>query len=127
MTKSNNHEMIEKLRHILGGKEVNYQPDGDPGCFRLRIDEYFNDNLYIDLFVDDTPYSNITVNLDWRLPWYEFYVDANNFPDAIDLLFDNNIARWSGVITKSGFCHYPLFKLEEDIIKEVERLKEEEK
>ena len=119
LTKSNNIEMIEKFRQLYEGKKIDLD-ESDSGKYKLHITEYSNGNLYLGLFENDEPYANITKNFPGRIPWYEFYVDVNNFPEAIDMLFENNIARYTGKMMQSGFCHYPLFALVPEIIKEVE-------
>lgn len=79
------------------------------------------DNLVLTLFdPEEGPFSNITVNIE-PLPVDEFAVDINNFPGAIDILHYNNIAHPTEKVLRSGFCIYPVWKLNEEVLKEYDK------
>ena len=76
------------------------------------------DNLVLTLFdPEEGPFSNITVNIE-QLPVDEFAVDVNNFPSATWILNYNNIAHPTEKVLRSGYCIYPVWKLNEEVLKE---------
>ena len=76
-----------------------------------------NGNLAICLLEDDrAPFATLTVNLEEKLPHGYAYVDTNNCPWAVDFIDDNNLGEFVGAYGQSGFCTYPLYKFNEEVI-----------
>ena len=78
--------------------------------------KYYNGNVALMAFDAETgePYANATVNVD-RLPKGMAALDTENWPEVVDIL------KKEGIITgeklgsvKSGFCEYPIYKLNLD-------------
>lgn len=86
--------------------------------FKMHCDGYAaNDNLAIHLFeVGEGPYCSLTVNIQ-NLPAEQFALDTNNFPEAEVFCIANRIARPTEQILTSGYCRYPVYELEPEIIK----------
>ena len=63
-------------------------------------------------------YSTLTVNLDERLPEDFAYIDVNNNSGLLKILVANGLATETGIMGMSGFCTYPLVRLNLDKIKE---------
>lgn len=77
--------------------------------------KYYNGNLAITLTCDNgEPYGNLTTNLDNKLPENMAYVDTNNMPDAERFIKENDLGEDTGLIAKSGYCTYPLYKFNID-------------
>ena len=99
---------VEKYADILDGKMIRY---GEK-IMKLNAGFYaaYN-NLALHLYdPDEGPFADITVNID-DLPADEFAVDVNNFPDALGILVDNQIAEFAGKQLRSGYCIYPVYRL----------------
>lgn len=105
--------IIDKLH----GKDIIY---GEK-VMKLHAGFYVaHNNLVLTLFEpEEGPFSNITVNIE-QLPVDEFAVDVNNFPSALRILVDNNIAHPTEKVLRSGYCIYPVWKLNEEVLKEYE-------
>ena len=80
--------------------------------------KYYNGNVALMAFDAETgePYANATVNVD-RLPKGMAALDTENWPEVVDIL------KKEGIITgeklgsvKSGFCEYPIYKLNLDVL-----------
>lgn len=85
-----------------------------------------NDNLYLGLDFYDTdcqawlPYADVTVNVG-ALPFLESAIDTNNNGnDILDFLVKNGFGELTGAAIKSGYCEFPVFKFNEDKLKEVD-------
>lgn len=103
--------IIDKLH----GKDIIY---GEK-VMKLHAGFYVaNNNLVLTLFEpEEGPFSNITVNIE-QLPVDEFAVDINNFPEVIGILKYNNIAHPTEKVLRSGYCIYPVWKLNEEVLKD---------
>lgn len=40
------------------------------------------------------------------------FVDTNNMPDIVKWLTENEIARETGIVARSGYCAYPLMEFD---------------
>lgn len=87
--------------------------------------EYENGNLAIAIqgeeneigFFDEI----VSVNLvNCFTPKGYAYIDTNNFPFAEELIKENGIGENTGIKGYSGWCEYPLYKINEDKLKEGE-------
>lgn len=58
-----------------------------------------------------SPFATITVNFDEKLEKDMAYIDTNNCPWAESILTENNWGVPTGKQMASGFCIYPLYKL----------------
>ena len=81
------------------------------------------DNPYVE------PYGVVTVNLpeSEHLNIDEQFVDINNLPGVDRWLIDNNIAKPTGMMARSGYCVYPAYKFnapKEALEKVMERKRE---
>lgn len=68
------------------------------------------------------PYSRITVNIDEFVdPEYTGLlaaIDTNNNPDITKFLESNNLAKFTGKVAISGYCTYPIYKFDENALRE---------
>lgn len=68
------------------------------------------------------PYSRITVNIDEFVdPEYTGLIaaiDTNNNPDITKFLESNNLAKFTGKVATSGYCTYPIYKFDENALRE---------
>ena len=82
----------------------------------LTRERYGNGRVALQLWCDDGPLATVSVNLtDEELDNTEtdFFVDTNNCPWAPEFLEGNGIAEPLGLYGFSGFCAYPLYRLNE--------------
>lgn len=91
--------------------------------FKMNCDGYANnDNIAIHLFeVGKGPFCSLTVNIT-DLPAEQFALDTNNFPEAEVFCIANRIAHPTEQILNSGYCRYPIYELEPDIVKACNKL-----
>ena len=73
-----------------------------------------NGNLYVGLIMHDEdglePWSDLTVNLDTKLPPDRAYVDLNNNGrEILNWIIDNELGIPTFSTKISGFCEYPEF------------------
>lgn len=70
--------------------------------------------------LDDTPYATVTVNLVDETPDEDCaFLDVNNLGDNIAVwLFANGFGKLTGKVGFSGFCIYPEFKFNREMIEE---------
>lgn len=73
-------------------------------------------NLYVGLIGEGEPYADIAVNLEPLTDPYTAFVDTNNLPNIDKFLTDNHIAEFLGPIQTSGYCAYPLYRFNPEII-----------
>lgn len=73
-------------------------------------------NLYVGLISEGEPYADIAVNLEPLTDPYTAFVDTNNLPNIDKFLTDNHIAEFLGPIQTSGYCAYPLYRFNPEII-----------
>ena len=85
-----------------------------------------NGNLYVglDFFNDEyscwEPYADVTVNI-CDLPFLESALDINNNGSEItDFLVQNELGELTGAVLQSGFCQFPVFKFNEEKLKEID-------
>ena len=83
----------------------------------MNIRSYSNNNTALELVCEDgIPLAVITVNLGDLLKKNMAYIDTNNCPWAEDFLIDNDFGIPTGEYKASGFCVYPLYQLDLEII-----------
>lgn len=92
------------------GETVNVYP--------YRAKYYDNNNTAIELIVADGPdegqqQATISVNIA-PLPPDRIAVDTNNSPGAEKFLTENHLGEPIGISLKSGFCSYPIYRLNLD-------------
>lgn len=99
-----------------------YETYGQKFDINLMRSTYMDNNntAIISETTDGEPFGTLTVNLDEKLPKNMAYIDTNNMPDVLDFLIKNDLAENTGEIRQSGFCTYPLVKLNLDKIPEIE-------
>lgn len=74
------------------------------------------------------PYATVSVNLpEENCGEWEFFVDSNNCPWAMDWLMKNGIAEPCYVYGFSGYCCYPMMRLSKRLIAEEKALRYAEK
>ena len=64
------------------------------------------------------PFGVFSVNLGVSLPKDYAYIDTNNMPNAMDFLIKNHFGKYAEKSAQSGFCVYPLMKINLDMIPE---------
>lgn len=81
-----------------------------------------NNTLAVCLYTEDgEPYADLTVNLEDSMANCEMaYVDTNNCPWADNFIKDNGLGEPTGKVGKSGFCTYPLYKFNLDMMAKYE-------
>lgn len=88
----------------------------------LTVDEYVKPkNTALQLWTIDEefgfpePYATLTVNLCQLEDGYA-YLDTNNFPQVENIFKKYKLGKDTGRIKTSGFCSYPLYKLDMETI-----------
>jgi hypothetical protein len=78
----------------------------------LEVDKYVNnDNIAIEVWdTNEGPFADLTVNI-YDLPEGLACIDTNNFPDAIRLIEEYNLGEFTSNFATSGYCTYPIYKL----------------
>ena len=123
-------ENLKKQKNVLKGFESKHT---EVKFFEYQIFENFG----LQVYVDGEPYATITVNIE-PMQYREFCVDINNFPGALEFLYENGIAEPTPEVRRSGYCIYPVWKLNEmffngakeaaeKAVKEAEKKEEREK
>ena len=74
---------------------------------------YHNGNLAIGMRKKGAEYEDIiSVNLiDYYTPLNCVFLDTNNYPNITKIVEQNGIGEDTGYRGRSGFCQYPLFKI----------------
>lgn len=73
-----------------------------------------NNNIAVELITEDgEPFTTLTVNIE-RLEEGLACIDTNNCPEAIDLIKKYNLGEFTNNYCYSGYCQYPIFKLNID-------------
>ena len=94
------------MEYLFNGKKVT-----------LIVSTYASyNNLYVGLISEGEPYADIAVNLEPLTDPYTAFVDTNNLPNIDKFLTDNHIAEYLGPIQTSGYCAYPLYRFNPEII-----------
>ena len=70
--------------------------------------------------LDGMPFATLSVNLDDNLHKNFAYIDTNNCPWATEFLETNKIAVPTGKVSKSGFCIYPLYEFNLDMLENLD-------
>ena len=92
--------------HIIQFETANYVNNGNLAVHMLEV----NGDYY-------EPWSFLTVNLTRKCAPNCAYIDVNNNgDDIIDWLIDNNLGKPTGRMEISGFCFYPEFEFNMDIL-----------
>lgn len=86
---------------------------------------YYGGNLYIEMLSledgDVEPWGDLTVNLGPILPLNCAYIDVNNNGnDILDWLQRHKIAAPTGRYGYSGFCRYPEYLFDEQLLREID-------
>ena len=100
---------------------------GDATEVQLELNMYRdNNNLYLGMTEWDEElqgyvhYGDVTVNIH-DLPYLQSTIDTNNFSNAlIGFLVENNIAEGTGRAFRSGYCIFPIFEFNADVLKEID-------
>ena len=98
---------------------------GEKHSLSAIVTQYANNgNLAIQLTEKEDgweePYAMLTVNLDEKLADGYAYVDTNNLPDAEGFILRNDLGVFTGRISHSGWCSYPLYQFDLARLHEVE-------
>lgn len=76
----------------------------------------YGGGLSIIMNCEEGPYASLTVNIPGvTLDENEVVIDINNLPEAEDFIRNNNLGRFTGRYVVSGYCEYPIYKMNEDI------------
>lgn len=87
----------------------------------INIGNYsHNNNTAISLDCSEGVFATITVNLDENLDEDMAYLDTNNCSWVEDIMEKYGLGEFTGKIRQSGFCVYPLYKLNLKAIKELD-------
>ena len=78
----------------------------------IRLENYVNNNnTCISLYDEDgCPFAIITTNIE-KLPKEYACIDTNNYHWATKFLTDNDLGEPTECYMNSGFCTYPIYKL----------------
>lgn len=118
----------EKRIHPEGKPGFEYTDSfGDPYVLYPKFGMYSaNNNLFLGFDYFDTEwnswdsYCDATVNIK-GLPFLYTVIDTNNNGDKmVDFLEKNGFGERTGHLIPSGYCMFPVFKLNEDKIKEID-------
>ena len=69
------------------------------------------------------PFGNLSVNLGPIPEGYKkdgkiaVFLDTNNLPNLSDFIESYNLGEVTGYTRRSGYCQYPLYLLDEDIVR----------
>lgn len=87
----------------------------------LKVGKYENGNLCIQIFSQNgEPLGSLTANCYLSLPDFYICVDLNNFPSAENFIRNNDLATPTGMVLHSGFCEYPIYVFNENMLEEIE-------
>lgn len=89
----------------------------------LKVEKYLKPantaiTLWIKVDDDYEEYNDLTKNFASEWPEDYAYIDTNNNPGVLDLLLKAGLIELTGIEERSGFCTYPLVKLNLEKIKE---------
>lgn len=113
---------------VYGKRSYTYEDSyGDKNAVYPKLNFYLSDNnLYLGLSEYDTEfdylehYCDVTVNID-TLPYLHAAIDTNNNGTKIvDFLIKNGFGEPTGGMIPSGFCWFPVFKFNEDKLREID-------
>ena len=60
---------------------------------------------------DGNPFGKLTTNIG-ELPYGYAYIDTNNMPDADEFILNYKLGTFLKAYKQSGFCSYPLYKID---------------
>ena len=87
----------------------------------INIGKYSrNNNTAISLDCNEGKFATITVNFNENLDEDMAYLDTNNCPWVEDIMKKYGLGEPTGKYKQSGFCIYPLYKLDLKAIKELD-------
>lgn len=90
---------------------------GKYNCYIL-VQYYPNHNIGLQLIdPKEGPYAVATVNIA-ELPKGYAALDTNNLPEIEDIMFIYGLGEPTGIYLTSGYCEYPVYKLD---IKEISK------
>lgn len=109
---------METLAYTLFGIPYNI-------CFEKTM--YMDTNPAIRMLLVENgqisePFGNLSVNLGTIPKEYKkdgkiaVFLDTNNLPDLPDFIESHKLGKATGYTRQSGYCQYPLYLLDEDII-----------
>lgn len=110
-------KIVSVLNNSLSKKKVKFKDYyGDNHVLNIKADTYyFTGNLSLQTYEEGLPYARITVNIS-PLPPNEVAIDVNNFPEALKILYDNNIAFPTEKVIRSGYCIYPIWRIRPQLL-----------
>lgn len=87
-------------------------------CYIVIARYNTTNNLALMLREVDTglPFATITVNFSELKEPYA-YLDINNCPWIMDLFEKYNLGTWTGMTKWGGYCEYPLYELNLNVIR----------
>lgn len=97
---------------------------GEDYYIRLVARNYsYNNRLAVQAYEEDgTPFAIFTVNIPEETPSGDIdklaFIDTNNLPGVDKFLIDNEIAEPTGYCGCSGFCAYPEFKFNLNLLED---------
>jgi len=99
-----------------------FKRKGETYHLKIQVSKYAKyENTYLRFFdINEGPYCNITINL---IPFNDpalACIDTNNFPYLEDIIKENNLGEPVGISIPSGFCRYPVYRLN---LKNIEKYK----
>ena len=90
---------------------LHYKIDGRMRSLTIMLDKYENGNIAVTLYTKrGEPFADLTVNI-CELPKGLACIDINNFPEAIDLIKEYDLGKFTNNFVQSGFCQYPVYVL----------------
>lgn len=88
----------------------------------VKRSTYMKDDSLAIFLIDannDEPFATLTVWISDPRPGFEYaYVDTNNCPWAEKFIEDNQLGVNTGLMGFSGWCAYPLYRFNVDLIQE---------
>lgn len=103
-------------------------PYGEKVDVTIKVSRYVNnDNLYVGMDAFDTesnekyPFTDITVNIE-ALPYLHSAIDTNNngMLSITNFLIENDLALPTGEYQQSGFCVYPVYRFNAELLEKLD-------
>jgi hypothetical protein len=83
--------------------------------------KFYNGNTRLDLVTDTgEPYARVSVNFDTTLKEDQTFLDTNNIPNIRDFIEENGFGRFLNETRWSGFCSYPLYELDMNLLESLQ-------
>ena len=91
---------------------------------QLDIQIYQNNGrIFIGLITNEDGYpesfASVTVNIDAPAPNYCGYLDTNNLSNVERFVHENDLGEFTGFMSRSGYCEYPLYLFNVDKLREL--------